>query len=99
MEFIGPFSSSACPRAARSPLDQAVDQLTVAHAARFPQLGIHADGRKSRHGVDLVDENRLVAFAHEEIYPRQAPGFYRLKGPDAQLAHGLLGGWRDARLE
>ena len=47
-------------------LDQFIDQGRIGNTARLPEPGIHADGRKTGHGVDLVQEN-VARISHKEI--------------------------------
>src|SRR5579875_1633615 len=55
-----------------SQFDQAIQQLCVAQAAGFPELGIHADLGKAGHGVNLVDGCIAPLFLQEEIAAREA---------------------------
>ncbi len=77
-------------------LDQPAHQLAVAHACRLPQLRIHADARKARQRVDLVDQH-LPLIRQKHIHPRQpgtAQGFKRF---DSQRTNALAGFNADIR--
>ena len=51
---VGESRAGLFPVALEGQFDQAVQKLGVRNAARFPELGIHADGGKARNGIDLV---------------------------------------------
>ena len=59
---------------------EVVDQLRVGHAARRPQLRVHADRGKARQGVDFVHVGLAGGGFEEEIHPRQPGGVDRLEG-------------------
>src|SRR5579875_3559076 len=74
-----------------SQFDQAIQQLCVAQAAGFPELGIHADLGKAGHGVNLVDVDLARLFLEEEIDAREAAEVERGKSLDGLSADHLGG--------
>ena len=51
--------------------NQIINQLLLADSPGLPEHGIHADGRKTGHGVDLIKYHGSVLF-HKEIHPGNA---------------------------
>ncbi len=66
-----------------SKLNQPVNQLRIRDTRSRPQLGIHADGCKSRHGIDLVQINLARLGIHEEVHARQTGAVHCAEGRDS----------------
>src|SRR5581483_5977138 len=79
----------ALPPALDSQLEQAIDQLWVREATCLPELGEHADGRKARNSVDLVDHDLVRGPAHEEIDAREPGAFERQEDLDRHAPDAL----------
>lgn len=61
-------------------LNQTVDQIGVVQSRCAPQLGIHADGSESRHGVDFVQINfSVLPRLHQEVDAGEAGAVNRLE--------------------
>src|SRR3990172_8867271 len=73
----------------QSQLYQLVNELREAYPADFPEPGVHAHGREPRDGVYLIDENRLIVAAKEEVYPRHTAAIDR---PESGQGQGLEAG-------
>src|ERR1700678_2934504 len=66
-------------------LDQFVEQLRIRKSRRFPELRIHADGRETWNGVELVDEDFVGAALEEKVAPRHPGSVNRPERTDSVL--------------
>src|SRR5580658_2458986 len=70
-------------------LNQAVDQVGISQSRSRPQLGVHADGGETRHGIDLVQENLPRFRVHQKIYTRQAGTIHSLERGNRELLNSF----------
>ena len=69
-------------------LNQLVDQFTVAESSGLPELGVHADGSKSRKRVDLVYINLVGVLFKKEVHTRQTRALRNQECSDRQMRSG-----------
>src|SRR5665213_1362109 len=77
------------PMAFQSEIDEPIDQPGVGQAARSPQLWIHADRRKSRQRIDVIEVNfrrfAVLTRSHQEVDAGQTGA---IAGPEGGQGHG-----------